>query len=103
MNSAADIPGEHAQIFWNVDEAKLDLDRDAAFIITRILSQGAIAQTDWLRARYGDRKIRAVLRAPRGARELSVRDVAYWALILGLPKAWAEHQIDEKLASPWGR
>jgi hypothetical protein len=98
-----DIPGDHAQILWDVDEASISLEAHAEFLISRVLASGSLAQADWLRNHYGDKRIRDVLVAPGGARHLSARDVQFWSLILGIAQDLADRLIDEKLASPWGR
>ena len=106
MNNSAtirDVPGDHAQILWDVDEASISLDGHAEFLITRVLASGSLAQVDWLRRHYGDKRIRDALVAPGGVRHLSARDVQFWFLILGIPQDLADRTIDEKLASPWGR
>jgi hypothetical protein len=101
--SIRDIPGDHAQILWDVDESSIDLDLHAEFLIARILASGSLAQVDWLRKQYGDKRIRDVLLEPGGVRHLSARDVQFWALILGIAQDVADRMIDQKLASPWGR
>lgn len=101
--SIRDIPGDHAQILWDVDETSISLEEHADFLITRVLASGSLAQVDWLRKHYGDQRIREVLLAPGGVRHLSARDVQFWSLILGIARDLADRLIDEKLASPWGR
>lgn len=101
--SVRDIPGDHGRILWDHDEATVDLDEHADFLIARILARGSLEQVDWLRNHYGDQRIRATLLQPDGVRNLSARDVQFWSLILGIPQALADRWIDEKLASPWGR
>ncbi|MFZ4580416.1 MAG: DUF6922 domain-containing protein [Myxococcota bacterium] len=98
-----DIPGAHAQILWDVDEASISLEEHAEFLIGRVLASGSLAQVDWLRKHYGDKRIRDVLVAPGGVRHLSARDVQFWSLILGIAQDLADRLIDEKLTSPWGR
>lgn len=101
--SIRDIPGNHAQILWDVDEASISLEEHAEFLIGRVLASGSLAQVDWLRKYYGDKRIREVLVAPGGVRHLSARDVQHWTVVLGLPEDWADRVIGEKLASPWAR
>jgi hypothetical protein len=77
------VPESVSRLFWDVDPASLDLDRDRAFVFERIMSRGTWDAMTWLRDRYDLEAIRAFVRE-HGARKLAPRDLAYWALVAGL-------------------
>jgi excisionase family DNA binding protein len=66
-------------VLWDVDAARLDPERDATFIIRRVLEAGRPAQVSWLFARYGEDRIAAVAASQRA---LSPRVAAAWSLLL---------------------
>ncbi|MBM4345954.1 MAG: hypothetical protein FJ100_21480 [Deltaproteobacteria bacterium] len=101
--SAAGLPGDLQRLFWDTDPASVRLDDHEPYVISRILSHGTTAQIDWLRATYGDDRLRARLLEPRGVAELPARHVPFWAIALGIDAALAQRWVDEKIASPWGR
>jgi hypothetical protein len=56
--------GEHTppasqSLFWNVDFERLDVERDAPHILTRILEYGGIDHVRWAIATYGLERIHA--------------------------------------------
>ncbi len=74
------IPHSIVGLFWDVDPASIDLDRDRAFVFERVMTRGTWEAMQWLRRRYPKDAIAEFLRSRR-ARNLAPRDLAYWALI----------------------
>ena len=64
---------EKKSLFWDVDT--LNPDKDADFIITRILNFGDTGDFAWAIHRYGEKKIQEVVR--QGA-QLNKRSFSFW-------------------------
>jgi hypothetical protein len=77
------VPESVSRLFWDVDPASIDLERDRAFVFERVMSRGTWDAMTWLRGRYDLDAIRTFVRE-EGARKLAPRDLAYWALVAGL-------------------
>jgi Family of unknown function (DUF6922) len=71
------LAGELKLLFWDVDFEALDVERDAEFILPRVLEQGRLTDIIWLVHRYGFERIHQFLR-DRGHVELSVRTITFW-------------------------
>lgn len=54
-----------SSVIWDVDLSTLDEDRNAGFIIRRVLEAGRPAQVAWLFRRYGERRIAEVAEQSR--------------------------------------
>lgn len=76
----AALPESVRRLLWDVDVDRIDADRDAEFILERVMSRGTWDAMKWLRARYPVEVVRAFVRE-RGPSRLAPRDLAYWALI----------------------
>jgi hypothetical protein len=79
----ASLPESVARLLWDVDSTRIDLHRDAALILERVMARGSWDAMKWLRAQYSREEIAAFVRG-EGARKLSPRDLAYWALVCGV-------------------
>ncbi len=77
------VPDSVSRLFWDVDPASLDLERDQPFVFERLMSRGTWDAMTWLRRRYAPEALRAFVRE-KGAAKLSPRDLAYWAVACGL-------------------
>jgi hypothetical protein len=77
------LPPSVARLLWDVDTSAIDARRDAALIIERVMSRGSWDAMKWLRSTYAISELAAFVRT-HGARRLSPRDRAYWALICGI-------------------
>lgn len=77
------LPDCVARLLWDVDVEQLDPDRDRELVMERVMSRGGWEAMKWLRARYRREELAEYLRR-KGARRLSPRDFAYWALICEL-------------------
>src|SRR5436190_14452400 len=60
-------------LFWDVDPAKLDVDRSAAFIIARVVEWGRLEDWRKVRGHYGDERMKQCLTQ---ARDLSPQAVS---------------------------
>jgi uncharacterized protein DUF6922 len=75
--------GLPAEWFWDVNPARLDLEKNAAQIIERVLVVGAMKGWRAIRQYYGDEKIRTVVTR---LRSLSPQNIALLCLALNLKK-----------------
>ncbi len=89
-------------LFSDVDFDRLDVTRDAAFVIPRVLEAGCLKDVVWLVRRYGLAHIHRFLR-DEGHPELSPRTIALWRTVLdskeeewARPPAWRQTS-----AAPW--
>ena len=62
------IPGrpDLSSVIWDVDLATIDEERNADFIVRRVLEAGRPEQVAWLFRRYGEARIARVVEQPRG-------------------------------------
>ncbi len=72
-----------ARLLWDVDPEAVDLERDAALVMERVMSRGTWEAMRWLRQHYAVEHLAEFVRT-RGPRLLAPRDLAYWALITGV-------------------
>ncbi len=61
-------------LFWDVES--LDEERHASFIIERVLDRGRLEDFRWLKKRYGEQKIKEVLRSRLF--RLDKRSASFW-------------------------
>ena len=69
--------------FWDVDFQALNLQKDAYFIIERILEEGDIKAIKWMLRTFPPKTIKKVLQT---SRKLSKKSANFWAIIFNLPK-----------------
>ena len=98
----ARLPERMHRVFWNVDIAKLDLERDASGIIARIVEYGRQEDVVWAIRHYGLPRIHRFFREA-GHPEVSDRTVAFWrALFRAEDEAWPRPPAWRKSSSaPW--
>lgn len=77
------LPPFVERLLWDVDPASVDLERDAPLVLERIMSRGSWEAMKWLRATYPQARLASFVLG-EGARRLSPRDRAYWALVCGV-------------------
>lgn len=89
-------------LLWDVDARRIDTDRDAAFLVPRVLEHGGLVEVRWLVEAVGLERIHHFLREV-GHPELSPRTLAFWRAILGAeeeewagPPPWRRHS-----SAPW--
>lgn len=77
------LPSFLKKYFWNVDFAKLDLEKDSFFVITRLLEYGDFKAISWLLKHTKRKQIQEVIMK---SRELSPKTANFWSLFLNLDK-----------------
>ncbi|MGA1194071.1 MAG: DUF6922 domain-containing protein, partial [Kiritimatiellia bacterium] len=78
VNIAEELP---RSLFWDVDPAKVDPERHAVFIISRVMDRGDRPEVDKIFAYYGAERVKeALLAAPH----LDKRTMAYFANYFGV-------------------
>jgi hypothetical protein len=68
-------------LFWESDPRRIDAERDADYVLARVLEFGRGQDVHWLTRRYGLRRIHHFL-ATSGHPELSRRTLAFWRAAL---------------------
>ncbi|MEW5799308.1 MAG: hypothetical protein AB1728_09900 [Bacteroidota bacterium] len=76
---------EHRSLFWDVDPEKIDLERNANYVIERFLEYGTLEGVRWLRKLYGDERIKHYI-LQRGYKTLSNKTLNFWKLLLNLER-----------------
>lgn len=84
-------PPELHWLFWETDPEGIDLERDARFVLARVLEKGRLQDVNWLLRTYGRERIHAFFR-DEGHPEISRRTEYFWRAVFD-----AE---DERWASP---
>ncbi len=67
-------------LLWDMDPQGIDLHRDRELLFERVMARGTWDAMCWLRKRFAREDLAAFVKT-RGARVLSPRDLAYWALV----------------------
>lgn len=70
-----------APLLWDTDPAHIDEERDAVFLIVRVLTAGRPDHVAWMFRRYPRSLIESTV---SGDRRLSERVAGAWANLLGL-------------------
>jgi len=71
------------RFFWDVDFKALTGDEHRQFIIARILEYGDKRAMDWMKNNFKTDEIKSVAYS---SRELSLKSIVFWQLILNLKK-----------------
>jgi hypothetical protein len=71
------IPAEMRWLFWDVDPGEVDLDRDADWILARVLERGRLPDVKWAMGAYGLRRIRRFFEEA-GHPGVSRRTISFW-------------------------
>jgi hypothetical protein len=83
------IPKDRRWLFWEADPARVDLARNADYVIARVLEHGMLEDVRWLVRRYGLERIHAFFRDV-GHPELSPRTLGFWrAFFQAEEEKWA--------------
>jgi hypothetical protein len=83
------LPSELHWLFWESAVDALEVERDANYLIPRILEFGRLADVSWVLRTYGKERIHAFLRDV-GHPELSPRTLAFWrAFFSAEGESWA--------------
>lgn len=73
--------GLRKSLFWDVNPEKLDMEKDAQFIIGRVLDYGNPREWRLIRRIYGESKIGGIA---KGHTFTDPRSANFWALILSI-------------------
>ncbi|MEW6061122.1 MAG: hypothetical protein AB1600_04180 [Bacteroidota bacterium] len=75
----------HRSLFWDVQMDTIDIVKHADYIIERFLEYGTLEGIRWLRAVYGDERIKYYI-LHRGYKTLSNKTLNFWKLLLNLER-----------------
>lgn len=75
------LPPELSVFFWDVAPEKLNVQRDATFILERLLELGNDDAIRWIRTTYPEEAIKSVV---KNSRRLSRKTARFWQVFLGL-------------------
>ncbi len=67
-------------LFWDVDPKNIDLEKNARYVIERVLDFGRGEEVRWMFKQYPRERIAEVLRLPRS--QVDPKSRALWDLIL---------------------
>lgn len=67
-------------LFWDVDPRTIDPEKNARYVIERILDFGEPREVDWLFKRYPQTEIKRVMNLPRS--QVSPKSKSLWSLLL---------------------
>ena len=73
------VPRSMRRLFWDTDPYKLDFERHAQYIITRILENGDLEDWNWIRWTYGEERLHKAL---SGNRQISPATAELWGRTL---------------------
>lgn len=74
------LPSEMEWLFWEVDFATVDAQRDADFVLARVLEFGRMVDVRWAVREYGMERIHDFFRSA-GHPELSGRTLSFWRAV----------------------
>jgi len=83
---SVELPPDVVRLLWDVDPDSLDLSRsaDRDLVMERVMTRGTLDAMRWLRSRFTRDELAAFIRE-KGEGRLAPRDLAYWALVTGVP------------------
>ena len=67
-------------LFWDTDPEKIDLQKNARYVIERTLDLGYPEEVGWVFKRYPKKMIKGILDLPRV--QISPKSKALWSLLL---------------------
>jgi len=96
------IPKSLHWLFWNVDVARLDVERDAVAVLGCVLERGRMEDVRWVVRTYGLPRIVRFFEEG-GHPEISRRTRLFWRAALGARRdAWPEPEASRaRSAAPW--
>ena len=96
------LPEQVRWLFWEADFDRLERERDADYVIGRIVESGRFEDVRWLIDAYGLPRIHEFFRDV-GHTEISERTIRFWRALLGAreelwrePPAWRRNS-----SAPW--
>ena len=94
------LPEQLRPLFWQHDFEELSWEQDRDLVIGRTLSHGSWDDIQWLRSRLTNAELREWIVRRRG-RMLSPRQLRFWELILGIPRATVTRWLDRPERKIW--
>lgn len=88
------------QFFWDYEGGQPTGPGRDGTVMARLLQQGGLAASRWLRDTYGDDALRHFIVKRRG-RGLSPKRLRFWGLVLGLPRGQVDAWVAASRAQPW--
>lgn len=67
-------------LFWDTDPKKIDVKKNARYIIERVLEYGQLGEAGWVFRHYPSRTIKKVMGLPRV--QMSTKSKALWSLMV---------------------
>jgi len=93
---------EKINLFWDIDQNKLDPNRHGAFVVGRILEKGDVEDIKWAIDFYGREFVREVFQ--KNAGKLDLKSNNFWCLYFNLNKSECIRKQSTKEQSPfWQR
>ena len=89
-------------LFWETDPERVDVEKDANYVIARVVEHGRMDDVDWVLATYGDDRVHRFFKESAHP-ELSPRTLSFWrAYFRAKDETWASPPAFRKTSSaPW--
>lgn len=75
------LPASFKKYFWDVDFKRIDPQKNASYVITRLLEHGDAKVISWLVKNYPKSLLKEIITNRRG---LSPKTAVFWALLLDI-------------------
>ena len=76
-------------LFWDTDVKKIDLKKNAQYIIERVMDFGDVKEVKWMWNFYDKKVLKKVVVNPRRLRSISKN---FWRLVLNIKKSKKENR-----------
>lgn len=76
------LPKQFYKYFWDTKAEQIDIEKNSAYVINRLLQWGRAPDLKWLKAQYGIESLKLVVKR---SRELSPKHGRFFALIYDIP------------------
>ena len=80
IESEKNVPERFYSLFWDTDPSKIDLKRNARYVIERILEMGRLDAVEWLQRIY---PTRLIIETCEVSRKISERSRNFWRIWFG--------------------
>ena len=80
LESEKRVPERFYSLFWDTDPSKIDLKRNARYVIERILEMGRLDAVEWLQRIY---PTRLIIETCEASRKISERSRNFWRIWFG--------------------
>lgn len=76
------LPKQFYKYFWDTQVEQIDIEKNSAYVINRLLQWGRVPDLKWLKAQYGVEALKLVVKR---SRELSAKHGRFFSLIYDIP------------------